>query len=96
MADQRSETDVGARAFIGCTVTRSAEPYSTGQIADRAAQTTASTATAKAVQRQPADGSRPSGKRITENVVSISARAVGQTPSHAHHWLPVGTGECPT
>ena len=46
--------------------------------------------------RQERDGSRPSGKRSTESVVSASPTATGQTPSQPHQVPLPGAGEWPT
>lgn len=51
--------------------------------------------TSMTTHRRRYDGSRPSWKQFTDSVVSASVTAVGQTPSHPHHGLPSGIGECP-
>jgi hypothetical protein len=41
--------------------------------------------TTATTQRQRGEGNRPSGKQITERVVSARAMTSGQIPSHPHH-----------
>ncbi len=74
----------------------SADAYSTGQSADNVAQTAVTTTITATTHRHRGEGRRPSGKQITESVVSASATTTGHTPSQAHHWLESDDAECPT
>src|SRR5690242_8625302 len=95
MIDHSCETAAGASELTGCVVITPADRYSTGQMADNVAQTPVTAAPAPTTHRQGGDGSRPSGKQITESVVSANAMTSGQTPSQPHHRSAGDDGECP-
>lgn len=78
--DGRDSLLAGRVKRMGATTP--ADVYSTGQIAESAAQTTAIPTTATTTHRHRGEGRRPSGKQITESVVSARPIATGHTPSH--------------
>ena len=81
-ADQTAEAASSPGGSSGWGATTPADAYSTGQIAESAAQTTAIPTTATTTHRHRGEGRRPSGKQITESVVSARPIATGHTPSH--------------
>ncbi len=80
----------------GCERVTPAESYSTGQSADNVAQTAVTATITATPHRHRGEGSRPSGKQITESVVRASATTTGHTPHQAHHRLASDDDACPT